>query len=68
MTEFWKNPMAKYPPGLRELAEREKLSKANVKTIFESYRTIRGQKPNTLDEWYEFYWVIKRFLEEDENE
>lgn len=52
------------PPGLRELAEAERLTDSEVKQLAEAYLTIRGPKPKALDEWRPLWRAIKTFLED----
>lgn len=56
------------PPGLRELAHEEGLTEANVKKLAAAWDTIRGHRPKTLDEWRPFYQVIKKYLEERDDD
>lgn len=65
MTIFWQHPMAKYPPGLRQLAEEQELTIAEIEEIYSIAITIRGRKPVTLEEWSSFYDIIEKFKEEE---
>lgn len=53
------------PPGLRELADAEQLTEANVKQLAAAYNTIRGRRPKTLEEWRPLYEAVKQYLRED---
>lgn len=59
------SPQPYLPPGLRELAEAEKLNDNQVRQLAESYYTIRGGKPKTLAEWYPLYNAVKKYLRDD---
>lgn len=56
------------PPGLRELADAEQLTEAQVKQLAAAWDTIRGRRPKTLEEWRPLYDVIKKYLREGDNE
>lgn len=53
------------PPGLRELAQEQNLSEAQVKQLAAAYDTIRGHRPKTLEEWRPLYEAVKEYLRED---
>lgn len=54
------------PPGLRELADEEQLTEAQVKKIAAAYDTIRGGRPKTIEEWRVFWGAVKPYFVEDE--
>lgn len=56
------------PPGLRELAQAENLTDANIKQLADAYDTIRGGRPRTLEQWQQFYAAVKLYLREDYGE
>jgi hypothetical protein len=56
------------PPGLRELADAENLNESQVKKLSDAWGTIRGRKPQTLEEWMPLYRAVKHFLGELDDE
>lgn len=56
------------PPGLRELADEEQLSEAQVKQLARAWDTIRGHRPKTLEEWRPFWRAIKQYFTEADND
>jgi hypothetical protein len=52
------------PPGLRDLANAEGLSEAQVDKLTAAWNTIRGHRPTTLEEWQTLYGAIKHYFQE----
>lgn len=47
------------PPGLRELADAEGLSDETVAFLAQTWQTIRGRRPVTLEQWRPLYNSMK---------
>lgn len=56
------------PPGLRQLAEEDGLTEYQVNKFYEASLTIRGKRPNTVDEWRTLWNAIKGYFEEAERD
>lgn len=53
------------PPGLRDLANAEGLTEAQVQQLARAWHTIRGRRPTTLEEWKPFYEAVKPYFREE---
>lgn len=53
------------PPGLRDLANAESLTEAQVLQLARAWQTIRGHRPKTLEEWKSFYEAVKKYFREE---
>ncbi len=56
------------PPGLRDLANEQGLTEAQVDKLAGAWDTIRGHRPKTLEEWRPLYQAIKKYVEDDDDE
>ena len=53
-------------PGLAVLAAEKGLSDEVVRKLDRAWNTIRGRRPQTLEEWLPLYDAVRKYFEEQD--